>query len=187
MKKLLGLPLAAALCACGATEIRPASAPSAEWSQLQVAVRAADAEDAARLQDELRRTRLFGAVQLAPGDGGKADLLVTRLDQQLIGDPQGAFCFKYAASYLSAGLIPAVCDQRYRVNIELSAPASGRSEQLQVELTQRRVMGLYGAISSMFGDWQFWADTPGLNPPLTRAALLDQRPAIDRLLAAKAP
>jgi hypothetical protein len=107
--------------------------------------------------------------------------VISAVDEKVIGHTTGSFCFDYALAFVTAGIVPEVCDQRYQVNIDVTAPASGRAAQFSTELTQRRFIGLFGAITSMFGDWHFFSSQSG-NPVLARSALLDQKPQIDALL-----
>lgn len=177
---LLALPLL--LCACGATKVRPddpqATAP--DWSRLKVKVQAQDADTTAQLQDELKRTRLF--PNLVSGADANADLVISALDEKVIGTTSGPFCFDYAFSYLTAGIVPEVCDQKYQVDIDVTVPATGHAAQFRAELTQRRFIGLFGLISSAFGDWKFFGPQQEGNPVLARAALLDQKGQIDGLM-----
>jgi hypothetical protein len=178
MKRLACLVLPLLLCACGATKIRPDSAGSADWRNLHVRVQAQTPDATEQLQDELKRTGLFGAF--AAGDT-TPDLVISALDEKVIGSTTGPFCLDYALSYLTVGVIPEVCDQKYQVDIDVTAPATGRAAQFRAELTQRRFIGLFGLISSAFGDWHFFGPQPG-NPVLARGALLDQKTQIDGLL-----
>lgn len=181
MKRLACLALPLLLCACGATKVRPDDQSTANWHELRVKVQAHTPEDSAQLQDELKRTGLF-ANFVQPGvNDAPADLVISAVDEKVIGKATGSFCFDYALSYLTAGIVPEVCDQQYQVDIDATAPASGRAAQFRAELTQRRFIGLFGAITSMFGDWHFFGPQPG-NPVLARSALLDQKPQIDALL-----
>ncbi|MDE0853735.1 MAG: hypothetical protein OSA97_04865 [Nevskia sp.] len=181
MKRLACLALPLLLCACGATRIRPDEATSANWQDLRVKVQARSPEETAQLRDELKRTGLFGSF-VQPGSGeAPADLVISAVDEKVIGKTTGPLCLDYALSYLTVGIIPEICDQRYQVDIDVTAPATGRAAQFRAELTQRRFIGLFGAITSMFGDWRFFGPQPG-NPVLARGALLDQKPQIDALL-----
>jgi hypothetical protein len=99
----------------------------------------------------------------------------------VVGSTTGPFCLDYALSYLTVGIVPEVCDQRYQVDIDVTAPATGRAAQFRAELTQRRFIGFFGLISSAFGDWKFFGPAPG-NPVLARGALLDQKGQIDGLM-----
>ncbi|MDI3258100.1 MAG: hypothetical protein QJR02_00010 [Sinobacteraceae bacterium] len=185
MKKIAGLALCLCLSACGATVIRPQAPEHADWKTLRVKVDPPDPDRAEALRAELDGTHLFGTVALPAQfaqDDRTPDLIVSRVDEKVMGRTHGPFCFAYALSYLTLGLVPEVCDQRYQVRIDLTAPATGRADQLTVELVQRRVMGWYGALSSLFGDWRFFGPGPG-DPPLARAALLTERAKIDALLA----
>lgn len=181
MNRIACLVLPLLLCACGATKIRPDAAGGTDWSNLRVKVQAQTPEDTAQLQSELKRTGLFGNfVQPAPGEA-PADLVISAVDEKVIGTTTGPFCLDYALSYLTVGIIPEICDQKYQVDIDVTAPANGRAAQFRAELTQRRFIGLFGLISSAFGDWHFFGPQPG-NPVLARGALLDQKGQIDGLL-----
>jgi hypothetical protein len=181
MRRLALLALPLLLCACGATKIRPedpgATAP--DWHSLKVKVQAADPDSSAQLQDELKRTGLF--ENFVSGPDASADLVISALDEKVVGTTTGPLCLDYALSYLTAGIIPEICDQRYRVDIDVTSPATGRAAQFRAELTQRRFIGLFGLISSAFGDWKFFGPEAG-NPVLARGALLDQKPQIDGLM-----
>ena len=181
MKRIISLALPLLLCACGATRIRPDDPSTANWHDLRVMVRAQAPEDSEQLQDELKRTGLFANFVQPGSDNAPADLVISAVDEKVIGHTTGSFCFNYVAAYLTAGIFPEVCDQKYQVDIDVTAPASGRAAQFRAELTQRRFIGLFGAITSMFGDWHFFGPQPG-NPVLARGALLDQKPQIDALL-----
>jgi hypothetical protein len=181
MKRLAILALPLLLCACGATKLRPDVQSTANWQSLRVMVKAPAQEDSAALQSELKRTGLFGDIVQPGADEAPVDLVISAVDEKVIGSPTGTFCFKYGLDYLTLGLVPEVCDQRYEVDIAATAPASGRAAQFRAELTQRRFVGLLGAIASMFGDWHFFGLRPG-DPVLARGALLDQKPQIDALL-----
>jgi len=178
MKRLACLVLPLLLCACGATKIRPDSGGNTDWHSLRVKVQAQTPEATAQLADELKRTGLFG--DFASGDA-QPDLVISAVDEKVIGSTTGPFCLDYALSYLTVGVIPEVCDQQYQVDIDVTAPATGRAAQFRAELTQRRFIGLFGLITSAFGDWQFFGPQPG-NPVLARGALLDQKTQIDGLL-----
>lgn len=181
MKRLACLALPLLLCACGATRIRPDEAAPANWQNLRVKVQARSPEETAQLRDELKRTGLFGNF-VQPGSGeAPADLVISAVDEKVIGKTTGPLCLDYALSYLTVGIMPEICDQRYQVDIDVTAPATGRAAQFRAELTQRRFIGLFGAITSMFGDWHFFGPQAG-NPVLARGALLDQKPQIDALL-----
>jgi hypothetical protein len=185
MNKTACLALCLALSACGATVVRPQAPAHEAWKTLRVKVDALDPERSAALRAELARTGLFGEVALPAQfaqDNRAPDLIVSRVDEKVIGRTHGPFCFAYALSYLTLGLVPEVCDQRYEVRIDLTAPATGRGDELVVALTQRRILGWYGALSSLFGDWRFFGPGPG-DPPLARTALLTERSRIDALLA----
>jgi hypothetical protein len=180
MRRLALLALPLLLCACGATKIRPEeSGTAADWRSLHVKVQGADAETTSQLQDELRRTGLFAGF--VSGADAPADLVISAVDEKVIGSTTGPLCLDYALSYLTVGIIPEVCDQRYQVDIDVTAPATGRAAQFRAELTQRRFIGLFGLIASAFGDWKFFGPQPG-NPVLARGALLDQKSQIDGLL-----
>ena len=179
MKRIACLALPLLLCACGATKIRPDdSTNTADFRNLRVKVQAGSSDGTARLQDELKRTGLFG--EFVQGSM-PADLVISAVDERVIGRTTGPFCLDYALAYLTAGIVPEICDQRYEVDIDVTAPASGRAAQYRAELTQRRFIGLFGAVTSMFGQWKFFGPEPG-NPVLARSALLDQKPQIDALL-----
>jgi hypothetical protein len=179
MKRLACLALPLLLCACGATKIRDESPSLANWSDLRVKVQGQNPDATAQLQDELKRTGLFSAFVTGPD--APADLVISAVDEKVVGETSGPFCFNYAFSYLTAGIVPEVCDQKYEVDIDVTAPATGRAAQFRAELTQRRFIGLFGLISSAFGDWKFFGPQAG-NPVLARGALLDQKGQIDGLL-----
>jgi hypothetical protein len=180
MRRLVLLVLPLLLCACGATKIRPEeSGSAADWHSLKVKVQGADADTTSRLQDELQRTGLF--ANFVSGADAPADLVISAVDEKVIGTTSGPFCFNYAFSYLTVGIVPEICDQHYQVDIDVTAPATGRAAQFRAQLTQRRFIGLFGLISSAFGDWKFFGPEPG-NPVLARGALLDQKGQIDGLL-----
>jgi hypothetical protein len=180
MRRLALLALPLLLCACGATKIRPETQAGApDWRNLRVKVQG-PAEAAGPLQDELQRTGLFANFVPAGADQ-PADLVISAIDEKVIGSTTGPFCLDYALSYLTVGIVPEVCDQRYQVDIDVTAPATGRAAQFRAELTQRRFIGLFGLISSAFGDWSFFGPMPG-NPVLARGALLDRKGQIDGLL-----
>jgi len=181
MKRILSLALPLLLCACGATKIRPDNPSTANWHDLRVMVRAQTADDSEQLQSELKRTGLFSHFVQPGTDETPPDLVISAVDEKVIGNTSGSFCFNYVLDYLTVGLVPEVCDQHYQVDIAVTAPGSGRAAQFRAELTQRRFIGLFGAITSMFGDWHFFGPQPG-NPVLARGALLDQKPQIDALL-----
>jgi hypothetical protein len=181
MKRLACLALPLLLCACGATKIRSDVPSTANWHDLRVKVQAHTPEDSAQLEDELKHTGLFTNFVPSGVNDAPADLVISAVDERVIGKTTGPFCFNYAFSYLTAGIVPEICDQQYQIDIDVTAPASGRAAQFQAELTQRRFIGLFGAITSMFGDWHFFGPQPG-NPVLARSALLDQKPQIDALL-----
>lgn len=178
MNRLAVLALPLLLCACGATKVRPDSPGSADWHSLRVAVKAQSPEATDTLKSELNSTGLFKEF-VAPGE--QADLVISAIDEKVLGTTSGPFCLDYALSYLTVGLIPEVCDQRYQVDIDVTAPASGRAAQFRTELVQRRFIGLFGLISSAFGDWHYFGPQNG-NPVLARGALLDQKSQIDGLL-----
>ncbi|HWY24754.1 MAG TPA: hypothetical protein VNX47_07535 [Nevskia sp.] len=179
MKRIAFLALPLLLCACGATKIRPDNQSTADWRNLHVKVQAQTPEATAQLQDELKRTGLFG--DLAAGSDAPPDLVISAVDEKVIGTTTGPFCLDYALAYLTAGIVPEVCDQQYQIDIDVTAPATGRAAQFRAELTQRRFIGLFGLISSAFGDWKFFGPQTG-NPVLARGALLDQKSQIDGLL-----
>jgi hypothetical protein len=181
MRRLALLALPLLLCACGATKIRPEEpgAAAADWHSLRVKAQGQDADATAQLQDELKRTKLFGSF--VSGADAPADLVISAIDEKVVGSTTGPFCFNYAFSYLTAGIVPEICDQRYQVDIDVTSPATGRAAQFRAELTQRRFIGLFGLISSAFGDWKFFGPAPG-NPVLARGALLDQKTQIDGLM-----
>jgi hypothetical protein len=189
MKRPACLALSLLLCACGATKIRPddqlagpaANHAAGDWSQLRVMVRAPAGEDSASLQSELKRTHLFKDFVQPGADESPADLVISAVDEQVVGPVGGTFCFQYALDYLTLGVLPEVCDQRYRVTISATAPATGHAAQFSVELTQRRFIGLFGLISSAFGDWNFFGPQPG-DPVLARGALLQEKAQIDGLM-----
>ncbi|MBL6752110.1 MAG: hypothetical protein ISP90_16435 [Nevskia sp.] len=173
---LLGAVLASA---CGATAVRPPQGEAADWRKLHVKVQTPERSDAGFLADEVRRTGLFGKVSRGPSNDA-SDLVISAIDEHPLGEVGGPFCLDYALAYLTAGIIPEVCDQRYEVVIDITAPATGRASQLRTELTQRRVVGLAGGVTSLFGDWRFFGPTPG-DPTLARAALLNQREQVEAL------
>jgi hypothetical protein len=173
---MLGAVLASG---CGATAIRPLPASPADWRNLHVKVQTPDRSDAAFLQDEVSRTGLFGKVIHGPSEE-PADLIISAISEHPLGETGGPFCLDYAMAYLTAGIIPEVCDQRYEIVIDATAPATGRGQQFRSELTQRRIVGLAGGVASMFGDWRFFGPTPG-DPTLARAALLTQQEQLDSL------
>jgi hypothetical protein len=182
MKRLACLALPLLLCACGATRIRPEQPePAADWKSLHVVVKAHDPDDTDRLYDELKRTGLFGDLVKAGGDTGPTDLVISGMDEHVIGNTSGPFCLDYALSYLTAGIVPEICDQHYQVLIDLNAPGTGQAAQFRAELVQRRFIGLFGLITSMFGRWQYFGPQPG-NPVLAQGALIDQKAQIDALL-----
>jgi hypothetical protein len=181
MKKSLSAALLGAALAsgCGATAVRPPQEAHADWRKLQVKVQTPDRSESGLLEDEVRRTGLFGKVTRGPSDDS-ADLVISGIDEKPLGQTGGPFCLDYAMAYLTAGIIPEVCDQRYEVTLDVTAPGTGRGTQLRTELTQRRVVGLAGGVTSLFGDWRFFGPTPG-DPTLARAALLDQGSQLDAL------
>ncbi len=182
MKRIASLALPLLLCACGATKLRPDQPPSsANWRELRVMARAPTPDETAALQSELQRTGLFAKLVPAGTDEAPVDLVISAVDEKIVGTATGSFCFDYALDYLTVGIVPEVCDQRYQVTIDVTAPGSGHAAQFQTELTQRRFIGLFGAMSSLFGDWHFFGPQPG-NPVLARGALLDQKAQIDGLL-----
>ena len=181
MKRIACLALPLLLCACGATRIRPDDPSTANWQDLRVMVRAQSPNDTEQLQSELKRTGLFGKFVQPGTDSTPADLVISAVDEKVIGKTTGPLCLNYALSFVTVGIIPEICDQRYQVDIDVTAPATGRAAQFRAELTQRRFIGLFGAITSMFGDWHFFTSLTG-NPVLARGALLDQKPQIDALL-----
>jgi len=182
MKRLASLALPLLLCACGATRILPDQQPSSvNWRELHVMVRAQTPDETAALQSELKRTGLFDQFVQPGADETPPDLVISAVSEKVIGSAGGSLCFDYALDYLTIGIVPEVCDQRYQVDIEVTAPGSGHAARFSVELTQRRFIGLFGAISSMFGQWHFFGPQPG-NPVLARRALLDQKAQIDGLL-----
>jgi hypothetical protein len=182
MKRLICLVLPLLLCACGATRIRPDQPQaSADWKNLNVMVKAHDPDDSARLYDELKRTGMFGNLMQPGGDAGPVDLVISGLDEHVVGNTTGPFCLNYALSYLTAGIVPEICDQHYQVLIDVNAPATGQAAQLHADLVQRRFIGFFGLVTSMFGQWQFFGPEPG-NPVLAKGALIDQKPQFDALL-----
>ncbi|MDR3417433.1 MAG: hypothetical protein P4L83_14745 [Nevskia sp.] len=182
MKRIVCAALPLLLCACGATKVRPDNPPAADWHSLKVAVRAHDADDTSRLRDEVNATGLFGPLAATGSTTAPPDLVISAIDEKVVSNTTGPFCLDYALSYLTAGIVPEICDQQYQVDIDVSVPATGRAARLRAELTQRRFIGLFGAVTSMFGDWHFFGPTPG-DPVLARSALLGQRQQIDALLS----
>jgi hypothetical protein len=181
MKRIAVPVFALLLCACGATKIRPQSPATADWHDLRVMVQAQTAEDSDRLRKELQSTHLFGRLDPPGPSALLPDLVISAMDERVIGETTGPFCLNYALAYLTAGIVPEICDQRYQVDIDVTVPVSGRAARFRAELTQRRFIGLFGAITSMFGDWRFFGPLPG-DPILARAALLDQKGQIDALM-----
>jgi hypothetical protein len=183
MKRLACLALPLILCACGATRIRPEVPDTGNWQNLRVKVQTGDAEQTKRLRDELKRTHLFGPFV----EDGPADLVISAVDEHVVGRPTGGFCFDYALDFLTLGVIPEFCDQKYDVRIDASSPATGSAAQFSAELTQRRFVGWFGAITSLGSGWHFFfadelfGENVG-NPTLARAALHDQKPQMDQLL-----
>ena len=169
------------LTGCGATAIRPLPAEQPGWPNLMVKVHTPHPDDEPALRDEVERTGLFGKVARTAEEGDTAQLTISGIDERVDGKLGGPFCFDYAASYLTLGIVPEICDQDYDVTIEVTAPGSGRAEQVHAHLSQRRFIGLAGAFTSMFGQWRFFGPTPG-DPALARAALLDRKAEIDALL-----
>ena len=186
MKPTARAPLAAlailSLAGCGATYVRPLPPPDAKgWPALTVKVHTPDPEDAGALSDEVARTHLFAGVAKTPEEGDTAQLTISGIEEHVDGKLRGGLCFDYAASYLTLGIIPEVCDQDYDVTIDVTAPGTGRAEQVHARLTQRRFIGFFGLVTSLFGKWHFFGPTPG-DPVLARAALLDQKSEIDALM-----
>jgi hypothetical protein len=183
MKRLALLALPLILCACGATRVRPDVPNTGNWQNLRVKVQTGDSEQNQRLESELKRTGLFGPFV----QDGPADLVISAVDEHVVGRPTGPICVGYALDFLTVGIIPEVCDQKYDVRIDASSPATGSAAQYSAELTQRRFIGWFGAITSLGSGWHFFfADelfgaNVG-NPTLARAALQDQKPQMDQLL-----
>lgn len=183
MKRLACLALPLLLSACGATKIRPEQPQaSADWKSLHVVVKAHDPDDTDRLYDELKRTGLFGeGLVKAGGDTAPTDLVISGVDEHVVGTTSGPFCLDYAMSYLTAGIVPEICDQHYSVLIDATVPAKGQAAQFRADLVQRRFIGFFGLVTSAFGEWQFFGPQSG-NPVLAKGALIDQKPQIDALL-----
>jgi hypothetical protein len=179
MKRLACLALPLLLCACGATRIRPDVPNTGNWRDLQVKVQAGDAEETKRLKSELKSTGLFNQFV----EDGPADLVITAVDEHVVGRPKGSICLSYALDYLTLGIIPEVCDQKYTVRIDANSPANGSAAQFSVDLTQRRVAGWFGALTSLGSGWHFYGpEDQTSNPVLAKAALQDQKKNIDQLL-----
>lgn len=181
MKRLACLVLPLLLCACGATRIRPDVPDTGNWQNLRVKVQTGDAEETKRLKSELKSTGLFGPFV----EDGPADLVISAVDEHVVGRPTGPsgwFCLDYALDYLTLGVIPEVCDQKYQVRIDANSPANGSAAQFSADLTQRRFAGWFGAFTSMFGGWHFYGPQQNDNPVLAKAALQDQKPQMDQLL-----
>lgn len=178
MKRLACLALPLLLCACGATRIRQDVPNTGNWQNLRVKVQTGDAEETNRLKSELKSTGLFGPFV----EDGPADLVISAVDEHVVGRPAGGFCFDYALDYLTLGVIPEFCNQKYEVRIDANSPANGSAAQFSAELTQRRFAGWFGAITSLFGDWHFYGPQRNDNPVLAKAALQDQKQNIDQLL-----
>jgi len=128
MNRLACLALPLLLCACGATKIRPDSGGTGNWSNLRVKVQAQTPEATAQLQDELKRTGLFS--EFVSGEA-QPDLVISAVDEKVIGSTTGPFCLNYALSYLTVGVIPEICDQQYEVDLDVTAPATGRAAQFR--------------------------------------------------------
>lgn len=185
MKRLACLALPMLLCACGATRIRPDVPNTGNWQNLRVKVQTGDAEETQRLKSELKDTGLFGPFV----EDGPADLVISAVEEHVVGRPTGAgwICVDYALDFLTLGIVPEVCDQKYEVRIDANSPATGSAAQFSAELTQRRFIGWFGAITSLGSGWHFFfaqnfLGENGGNPPLARAALQDQKKNIDQLL-----
>lgn len=179
MKRLACLALPLLLCACGATRIRPDVPFSGDWQSVRVKVQTGDAEENKRLESELKSTGLFDAFV----KDGPADLVISAVDEHVVGRPTGNVCLSYALDYLTLGIIPEVCDQKYTVRIDANSPANGSAAQFSVDLTQRRVAGWFGALTSLGSGWHFYGpEDQNSNPVLARAALMDQKKNIDQLL-----
>lgn len=185
MKRLACLALPLLLCACGATRIKPDVPDAGGWQDLRIKVQTGDPEQTRRLKSELKSTGLFGPFV----EDGPADLVISAVEEHVVGKttPGGFICVNYVLDILTAGIIPEVCDQKYEVKIDANSPATGSAAQFSAELTQRRFIGWFGAITSLGSGWHFFfadelfGENVG-NPVLAHAALQDQKQNIDQLL-----